>query len=514
MNNENDKKWFIYVNDHHEGPFTVTEVNEKKKIGLVTDQSYVWCEGMNDWNMLTEVKELSQELKKLEPQIAKVQNTSPAKTSTNIQSLKKATLDAVNSPKSGTQKKKEAVDAKQNQAPQPKLDDAFLAAEETRHSKKLPLILLGGLVGALGLGFGALVILSRLAPEDMHARLRPTFNKLSESVPGIGQALHLVPTLTDVTAEEQKDLELARSGAPDAGVKIALALSQLDTNRPAFYISTNLPDKTKFDVYLVGKSETLLNKLSFKAQNTVTTTHGFGKSEVFVGDGGQLIPKGEYQVVVVDANDQTENLKAEFANLPPMKPGTELPSVVPPNAHFVLDKIYFLGGPRDETYLTRLKQFHEKIKQNSDRELMELKQYSDTLNLQFSTLTTEFTRIYQSKKPSPQLLAAWKKDAATWQQINGQLEQTVQTWSKETIQNEFFYGKIYTLVKGTYDSIKSLFTLENSYVEHPVDHGTFDIQHGKALSETRDALELLRTKMDVILKIPKSASGLPTREGL
>jgi hypothetical protein len=51
-------------------------------------------------------------------------------------------------------------------------------------------------------------------------------------------------------------------------------------------------------------------------------------------------------------------------------------------------------------------------------------------------------------------------------------------------------------------------------VEKPEDHATFDIQHGKALSETRDALELLRTKMDVIEKAPKSPSGLPTREGL
>jgi hypothetical protein len=235
MNNENDKKWFIYVNDHHEGPFTVTEVNEKKKIGLVADQSYVWCEGMNDWNMLTEVKELSQELKKLEPQIVKMQTAGPAKTSTNIQSLKKATLDAVNSPKSTAQKKTETVDARQNQAAQPKLDHTFNAAE-TQKSKKLSFILVGGLLGTLALSFGALVMLSRLAPEDLHAKLRPTFYKLSESIPGIGQALHLVPTLTDVTAEEQKDLEQARSGAPDAGVKVALALSQLDTNRPSFYI--------------------------------------------------------------------------------------------------------------------------------------------------------------------------------------------------------------------------------------------------------------------------------------
>ena len=80
--------------------------------------------------------------------------------------------------------------------------------------------------------------------------------------------------------------------------------------------------------------------------------------------------------------------------------------------------------------------------------------------------------------------------------------------------NEFFYGRVYALVKSAYESTKALFTLENGFVEKPVDHATFDVQHGKALSETRDSLELLRAKMDAITKAPKSQSGLPTREGL
>jgi hypothetical protein len=53
MNIENEKKWFVYVGDHHEGPFNANEVNEKKTAGLVNDESYVWCEGMSDWVMLS-----------------------------------------------------------------------------------------------------------------------------------------------------------------------------------------------------------------------------------------------------------------------------------------------------------------------------------------------------------------------------------------------------------------------------------------------------------------------------
>jgi hypothetical protein len=485
MNIENEKKWFVYIGDHHEGPFSVLEVSERKNSGSVRDDSYVWCEGMNDWLMLSDVKELAQEVKKLEP-------AAPAP------KVKAPPVNAKISP------------AKQNQGPaKPTMEN-----KKATSSKKFAIYLALCLFVLLALSLGTLSALSRFAAEDVHAKIRPTLSRLIDKVPALALLFHLVPTLQDVTPDEQKDLEQARQGGADVTPKIAIALSQNDPNRPFFYVSTNLPDGTKFDVYLVGNSESLLNKLQYSAQYPVQTSKGFGKTEVYSSVGGQPIPKGEYQVVIVDSTEQEETIRAQLLNLPPLKASAKIPDGVPPNTHFSVVKNYFLGGPRDETYLTRLKQFHEKIRQNSDREFSELKQYSETLTSMYSTLTTEFNKIYTAKKPPPNLKAAWKKNADVWQQINGQLEQTVQTWSKETIQNEFFYGKVYALVKSAYESTKALFTIENGYIENPQDHATFDIQHGKALSETRDALELLRTKMDLIEKAPKSPSGLPTREGL
>jgi hypothetical protein len=483
MNIENEKKWFVYVGDHHEGPFNAQEVSEKKNAGLVTEESYVWCEGMNDWVMLSDAKELSSEMKKLEP----------------------STPTASGKSDSAKDKKSKVPTNGKTISDKPK---------STASAKKIPLYLCITVLVLFVLSFGMLAGLSRFAGEETHAKIRPTLSKIVEKLPAIAPLFHLVPSLQDITPAEQADLEQARLGTPDVAPKIAIASSTLDPNRPYFYLATNLPDHTKFDVYLVGNSETLLNKLQYSGQNPVVASKGFGKTEVYSAVGGQLIPKGEYQVVVVDSNDQEESVRAQLAPLPPLKAAGTIPEGVPPNAHFVVIKKYFLGGIRDDAYLTRLKQFHEKIKTSSERELTELKQYSDTLNSMYSTLTTEFNHIYTAKKIPPGLKATWKKDADVWQQINGQLEQTVQTWSKETIQNEFFYGKAYTLVKSAYESIKALFALENGYVEKPEDHATFDIQHGKALSETRDALELLRTKMDVIEKAPKSPSGLPTREGL
>ena len=468
MNTEIEKKWFVYIGDHHEGPFRVDEIQEKKKSGLISDESYVWCDGMPDWVMLSKISELKS--------FAQV-GVNPKENAGSPKTKTKKTLT-----KKSTQKK------------------AF--------------IVLSSVVGVLCLLIFGLAGVSQFASDDLHTKLRPLLTQVSDSFPFLSGFFKMVPNLSDVKAEDQKDLEQARTGSPENGVKIALALSQNDFNRPFFYVSTNLPDRTKFDLYLIGNSETLLNRLQYSGEASVMAIKGFGKSEVFLLDGGQLIPKGEYQVFLVESSDQEEAVRNALGPLPENHEKIKLPAGVPANTRFLTTKTYFIGGDRDETYLTRLKSFHEKIKQNSDRESLELKQYADTLSLQFKTMTTEFSKIYTLKKASPALFAAWKKDADLWQQINSQLDQTIQTWSKETLQNEFFYGKVYEQVKSAYETLKALFTLENNFVTQPIERSAFDIQHGKALSEAAEAVSLLQTKIDFISKAPKSPSGLPTREGL
>ncbi len=56
---EQQKIWFIYLTDHHEGPFTVGEIAEKAKAGLVNAQSLAWKDGMPEWVPAETIPELS-----------------------------------------------------------------------------------------------------------------------------------------------------------------------------------------------------------------------------------------------------------------------------------------------------------------------------------------------------------------------------------------------------------------------------------------------------------------------
>jgi len=473
MNPEIQKKWFIYIGDHHEGPFSIEEMSARQKAGQVKSESYVWCEGMADWQVLSSVTELDLELKKRE-------QTAPEKSKTATQT-----------------------------------SSASVSDSKPKNRAKRALTGIGVLIAIGVLSIGGLSVLSRFGSDDIHAAIRPLIVNAVDRFPMLSGLFKLVPNLSDIRPEQQVELEDAQVGLPDTGVKLAFALSQSDPSRPFFYISTNLPDRAKIDFYLIGNGETLLNRLQFSTHATVVTHHGFAKTDVFSADGGQPLPKGEYRVFVTESADQIPALQSKLEQFPPNKIQMKLPEGIPSDHRFLFAKTVFLGGARDETYLTRLKAFHEKVAQNAEKEVVELKQYSDTLQLQLATLTNGFSKL-KGKKPTPRNRQAWKKSTETWEQINAQLDQTIQTWSDETLQNEFFYGKIYGLVKSAYGSVKSLFALENSYFESkpPLNPGAFDIQYGKTLSETRDAIDLLRNKVDLILKAPKTTSGLPTREGL
>lgn len=55
---DQQKIWFIYLTDHHEGPFTVEEVAGKVAQGLVNGQSLAWKDGMPEWVALETIPDL------------------------------------------------------------------------------------------------------------------------------------------------------------------------------------------------------------------------------------------------------------------------------------------------------------------------------------------------------------------------------------------------------------------------------------------------------------------------
>ena len=53
----NEKKWFVYMEDHHEGPFSVADVQSKIGEGFIRKDQYIWAEGMQDWKPMGEVQD-------------------------------------------------------------------------------------------------------------------------------------------------------------------------------------------------------------------------------------------------------------------------------------------------------------------------------------------------------------------------------------------------------------------------------------------------------------------------
>jgi hypothetical protein len=467
MNTELQKKWFVYLSDHHEGPFDAAEMSQKKKTGLINQQSYVWSEGMTDWKPLIEVGELSNAIRKLESSI-------------------------------------ESKDGGQSH----RIKEILKKFKSTR-------VLNPGFIvtGALLLALVGFSMFSKFAGEESHAKIRPTLNKIVAQAPFLSAFFNLIPHASELSTETKKEMEKALLTDALTAAKFSMTLLQSDVTRPSVYLATNLPDRTKFTIYVIGNNETLLNRLGYQGQFPLQTFRGIGKSEALLSENAQPLAKGEYDLWMVESSDQEESLKDSLAAIPSSRPSEPLPQPIPNTAKFVMKKTIFIGGERDENYLTRLKAFHEKIKQNSEKEVVELRQYSDTLALQFQTLTTEFAKILKPKKLNANHKSNWKQSSQKWLEINNQLEQTIQTWSKETLQNEFFYGSAFEMVKGSYDSIKSLYQIENEYVEKQGDKAAFEIQYGKAVNECRLSLNQLKAKIESIMNAPKSSSGLPKREG-
>ena len=47
------------MGDHHEGPFTVNEIDLQVRQGIVTPQHFVWMQGMTDWKMMNQVPDFT-----------------------------------------------------------------------------------------------------------------------------------------------------------------------------------------------------------------------------------------------------------------------------------------------------------------------------------------------------------------------------------------------------------------------------------------------------------------------
>jgi len=393
MDGYNEKKWFVYMSDHHEGPFSLADIEEKMRGGLLSSSQYVWCDGMGDWKPMPEVPEFGQVLtaaaspvptsvppqapaggpavgpqitleEPLEEKLGEFKpGESPGEPASSPQGLSADASEKSRSgieftiPTNATEPLTPAMGLSEpmvqlQSGPEiPSMAQAVVTSssgimrplsdvmEEPKPRRRrwpgflLLLLLLGGGGYAWQMGYLDVVVKHpgfKATTEALQAGLRPHILKYSQKFPFLLQIVAPLPTLSDVSPTEMEELQAAARAKLEANsIKMALAVSKSNVMAPTFYIASNLPDGAVFDIFIEGVEDTLVNQQSFLGQVSAGLEMRLAKSKPLRAQDGKPIPRGEYRVTVMESANQTGAAGAFLANALP-DPG-KAPPMLPPS---------------------------------------------------------------------------------------------------------------------------------------------------------------------------------------
>jgi hypothetical protein len=559
MDGFNEKKWFVYLGDHHEGPFSLAEIQAKIAQSQVSTANYVWAEGMTDWKPMTAVPEFeallnteaqaaaessptidsSPSIEFVQPQEPSIEipqpsraeiTPAPAGEAPPASSTHTATATALEpadeplSPAVPANEMTYKVDLTQSsgvevEAPAP------APVAKARAPRKPPssgfkwvvvLLLIAALGGAIATGTLDPVLQSpavKAAQQTLKDFAQPHLLTLSDKVPAIRKWVSPIPALDDVAPEEYEDLKQAASQKIEEGPKLAVAVSTADLFAPTFYIASNLPDGAVIDVYVEGVPDTLLNQLSFSGRTQATIDKKLGKSGPVRFADGKPLPRGQYIVYATEGAQQPDAVNALLGGVPPVS--AQLPPTLPVGLRLLASKTVFLGGAKDATYESRLKEFHDKLRDKASTELAELKQLSATIEQQLSNTSAKYSQLRKGAgKPTAAARKGWSDFHGQWAKFEAQLRESYDKWTEQALATDYFYGSLYTLAKSAGDAVAKLHQLQSDFFAGKVDPKTFDIQRGSAVSIAEGAVIALKTKISQAENLAPTPNGMPRREGL
>jgi len=334
-------------------------------------------------------------------------------------------------------------------------------------------------------------------------------------VPAIAPWISPIPSLEDVTPEDYETLKSAAMQKLAAGPKIALALSTGDAFVPTFYVSSNLPDGALIDIYVEGIPDTLLNQLAFHGKVQATIDKKLGKSGVVHSPDGKPLPRGEYIAYATESAQQPDAVKTQLASVPPVT--AKIPPLLPKELKLLVSKSVFLGGLKDATYTSRLKEFHDKLRAKASAELAEIKQLEATLESQLSQTSNKYNQLRglsRAGKPSFAARKSWTDFNTQWAKLEESLQQSFSKWTDPVLETEYFYGVLYSMTKAAGDAIEKLHLLDADFFNGKTDVKAFDIQRGSAISIAQSAVAALKNKISQAESMTPTPNGMPRREGL
>jgi hypothetical protein len=562
MDGFNEKKWFVYLGDHHEGPFSLAEMQTKMNARQVTLTHYVWCEGMSDWLPMTEVPQL-QPLAQSRPTSAPASAFSPALVATSPTPETSRNGDAPALEISTAMEEASQVRIARDNAVKAESPSIIIqSADEVSRpiilsavSQSNPAVTgvnslgLSSNAGLAGLSKGggipqkpaqfqadkspsklkgwflkgvAILILGTLGGLMINAGVfsgdfdasrvkestEPMLISLTETFPALSSWISPIPAISDITPEAYEELRLAAAQPLSSqGPSVALAHSQSGLEAPVFYIATNLPDGVRFDLTIDGVPGTLLGQLSVNLKVQAVAQKRWVKTDPLRFADGRPIPRGQYKVKISEASSQVEPVQVALAGVP-AKPGA--------THKLEQTRQLFLGGARDAVYASRLKEYVDELKKRAQTELAEVEQFTTTLESQLNSTVASFAAV-RKKLTAPKTLGAGRKDwsgaHAGWQNLMAKLNESFAKWNPASLSTDFYYGSLYAELLKVSGAIEKVHQLHDGFVSGQNKDPAFETQLNQSVGAAQTMVSDLKNRITKIKSAPPSPNGVPQREG-
>ena len=515
-----EKKWFLYINDHHEGPLSVSDIHERMKLGSAHQESFVWQEGMPTWQMIKERQEF------VIQESSHASNLAQAEKLEATQHEQQVTPNEIIDEKTGDLNPDELnqtrmigraalLNSKKEEKSQitPKTRD-----KKTTKTRKVITLLISAtlvisLLGTYRLGYLDPFLEIPIFRATLHkasSLSRPYLIKLTQTIPALEGIIPPLLRLDDVSMIEYEELHTAASETlKEKGPQYALALTQSDPYTPSFYIGSNLPEGSKFDLYVIGLPDTLLNEVSFTGHLSATLEKNLAKTSPLRRSDQKPIARGEYELYLVSSLSQTATTRSIIEAHP--APPVRIPAELPPGARILFVKKYFLGGAKDANYQNKLKDFHSKLKARALTELNEIKQYTSTLDQQLQALIKEAQNMNRLTQTSPKKRKIWDLFSAQWVKIQNEMNQMIQAWTPESLQNEYYYGALYTEVQIVAQSIWKLYEAEVSFMNGQIEQQSFQEQLNTFSNQANEEISRVYNRVKSLELMPSDDSKLPKK---
>lgn len=508
MDGFNIKKWFIYVVDHHEGPFSLEDIKLMMESHSVTADSFAWTEGMEDWRAITKIPDFSSLLAQEAPKIETILHENPVQMIENEPIISPVpptpsagagtdTSDSISTPLTKSLEITRDPDG-------PTQDTKIPTQKPPKRSYWAWIVVFLISIGALFYSLEGKLFSDTLKAASLSERTHALLLTLSDKFNFLQPYISPIAPLDDTTPDEFENLKkAARKHSAGDPPQVAIAVSKLNPTTPIFHIASNLPEGTELRIDIKGIPETLLNSISFKNTIFATINKRIATSSPLKTMDGTAIPRGEYKITVSTSTSQG------IANSRPTNfTETSLSDELPKNFKILIQKTVFLGGNRDVNYTERLKEFHDKLKAKANNEIIEIKQFSATLESQLNSTVTKFNLLKRGKI-TPKQKKEWDKFSTEWSKMDNSLNEIFSKWDRETIQNLFYYGVLYHLTLKAAQAVDKVHSFQHTYFTGKVDSNSLEIQLGEAISSAQVSLRVLRAKIENAENILSTSTGLP-----